>query len=293
MTSALRSFVLSGFQSSIIWLLGYTRDVGEYDLWAVTLNLALICCSKNTFNILKSNKIHPFNIRIYIQFIAILKMSDQAHKFHLCAASVFIVTEWQISSQILYQDNFHIWAQVKSKPILCSTFHQSPLKDCATGDKVIQQWFKSPNLDCDSCLINIETALEFVMWSFTTSHPIVPTSPHPVQPTAVSQELGKSIIVMEMLADVVLGHFVHLASWTGPIQSNLGAFCVSSFPYSKRENSTSASVGVSPAPSERAPDSQLCISHSVKHDLSNPPRWCCPNRILAVKHPLSQKPSPL
>lgn len=40
MTSALRSFVLSGFQSSITWLLGYTRDVGEYDLWAVTLNLA-------------------------------------------------------------------------------------------------------------------------------------------------------------------------------------------------------------------------------------------------------------
>lgn len=80
----------------------------------------------------------------------------------------------------------------------------------------------------------------------------------------MSQKLGKSIIVTEMLVDVVLGHFVDLASWTGPIQSNLGAFCVSSFPYSQRDNSTSASVGVSPAPSERAPDSQLCISHSVK-----------------------------
>lgn len=152
----------------------------------------------------------------------------------------------------------------KSKPILCSTFHQSPLKDCATGDTVIQYRFKSPNLDCDSCLINIETALEFVMWSFTTSRPIVPTSPHPVQPTAVSQKLGKSIIVTEMLADVVLGHFVDLASRAGPIQSNLGAFYVSSSPYSQKENSTSASVGVSPAPADRAPESQLCISHSVK-----------------------------
>lgn len=112
MTSALRSFVLSGFHSSIIWLLDYSRVVGEYDLWGVTLNLAFICCSKNTINILKSNKIRPFNIRIYIHFIAILKMSDQAHKFHLCVQCVFIVTEWQVSSQILYQDNFHIWAQV-------------------------------------------------------------------------------------------------------------------------------------------------------------------------------------
>lgn len=108
MPSALRSFVLSGFQSSIIWLLGYTRDVGEYDLWAVTLNLALICCSKNTFNILKSNKIHPFNIRIYIHFIAILKMSDQARKFHLCAPSVFIVTVTNIFSNSLSSQLSHM-----------------------------------------------------------------------------------------------------------------------------------------------------------------------------------------
>lgn len=25
-------------------------------------------------------------------------------------------------------------------------------------------------------------------------------------------------------------------------------------------------------------------------DLSNPPRWCCPNRILALKHPQPQEP---
>lgn len=83
MNSALRSFVLSGFQSSIISLLDYTGDVGESDLWAVTLNLALICCSKNTFNILKSNKIQPFDRHIYVHFIAISKVSDQALKFHL------------------------------------------------------------------------------------------------------------------------------------------------------------------------------------------------------------------
>lgn len=57
-----------------------------------------------------------------------------------------------------------------------------------------------------------------------------------------------------------LGHFVDLASWTGPIQSNLGAFSISSFPHSQRENSTSASVGVSPAPSRRELRIHSCVS---------------------------------
>lgn len=83
----------------------------------------------------------------------------------------------------------------------------------------------------------------------------------------------KLIIVMEVLADVGLGHFVDLVSQTGMAhlehQEYFGAlWCsirstlvLSVFSFlNLTENSTSAAVGVSPLPSERAPDSQLCIS---------------------------------
>lgn len=65
------------------------------------------------------------------------------------------------------------------------------------------------------------------------------SSPHYIPPllcyrnfkhTAVSQEVGKLIIVMEMLADVGLGHFVDLASQTGMArlehQEYVGGVCV-------------------------------------------------------------------
>lgn len=54
----------------------------------------------------------------------------------------------------------------------------------------------------------------------------------------MSQEVGKLIIVMEMLADVGLGHFVDLVSQTGMAhlkhQEYFGAFCVF-LPQSQRE----------------------------------------------------------
>lgn len=65
--------------------------------------------------------------------------------------------------------------------------------------------------------------------------------------------MGKLIIVMEMLADVGLGHFVEQARTIWSIRSTLVLSVF--FFLSLTENSTSAAVGVSPLPSERAPDS--------------------------------------
>lgn len=88
-------------------------------------------------------------------------------------------------------------------------------------------WSKSwhvtaKHFNCNCCFINIEATPASVIWSSDN----LSTSPsaHQAQPflcyknlkqTAVSQEVGKLITATEMLADVVLGHFVDLVSQTG------------------------------------------------------------------------------
>lgn len=127
-----------------------------------------------------------------------------------------------------------------------------------------------------------------------------PPSPHPVPlflcyknvlRAAVSQEVGKLIIVMEMLADVGLGHFVEQARLGWPIcehQEYSGAFCVF-LPQPHREFHECSCGCFS---TSLRTSSGLCVSNSLNQiDLSNLPRRCCPNRIQTVKHPLPQHPS--